>query len=50
MHNSDNIISYSATISSLVGVFKSLLYDSDPNSASLLNTAVQKLQLNFKES
>ena len=41
MHNSDNIINYSATISSLVGVFKSLSYDADLKSASLLNTAVQ---------
>ena len=29
MHNSDNIINYSAAISSLVGVFKSLSYDAD---------------------
>ena len=43
MHNSDNIIKSSATISSLVGVFKSLSYDADLKSASLLNTAVQKL-------
>ena len=50
MHNSDNIINYSATISSLVGVFKSLSYDSDLKSASLLNTAVQKLPPNLKES
>ena len=32
MHNSDNIIYYSATVSSLVGVFKSLSYDSDSTS------------------
>ena len=38
MHNSDNIINYSATISSLVGVFKSLSYDADLKSASLINT------------
>ena len=50
MHNSDNIINYSATISSLVGVFKSLSYYSDLKSASLLNTAVQKLPPNLKES
>ena len=50
MHNSDNIINYSATISSLVGVFKSLSYDSDLKSASLLNTAVQKLPPNLRES
>ena len=50
MHKSENIINYSATISSLVGVFKSLSYDSDLKSASLLNTAVQKLPPNLKES
>ena len=50
MHNRDNIINYSATVSSLVGVFKSLLYDSDIKSASLLNTALQKLPPNLKES
>ena len=43
MHNSDNIVNYSATISSLVGVFKSLSYNSELTSASLLNTAVPKM-------
>ena len=50
MHNSDNIINYSGCISSLVGVFKSLSYDSDLKSAALLNTAVQKLPPTMKES
>ena len=50
MHNSDNIINYSAAISSLVGVFKSLSYDADLKSASLLNRVVQKLPPNMKES
>ena len=50
MHNSDNIIKYSGCISGLVGVFKSLSYDSDIKSAALLNTAVQKLPPNMKES
>ena len=50
MHNSDNIINYSRCISSPVGVFKSLSYYSDLKSAVLLNTAVQKLPLNMKES
>ena len=50
MHKSDNIINYSAAISSLVGVFKSLSYDNDLKSASLLNQAVQKLPPNMKES
>ena len=49
-HNIDNIINYSATISSVVGVFKSLSYDSDRTSASLLNTTAQKLPPNLKES
>ena len=50
MHNSDNIINYSGCISSLFGVFKSLSYDSDLKSAALLNTAVQKLPPDMKES
>ena len=50
MHNSDNINNYSGCISSLVGVFKSLSYDSDLKSAALLNTAVQKIPPNTKES
>ena len=50
VHNSDNIINYSATIASVVGVFKPLSYDSDRTSASLLNTTVQKLPPNLKES
>ena len=50
MHNSDNIINYLRCISSLVGVFISLSYDSDLKSAALLNTAVQKLPHNMKES
>ena len=50
MQNSDNIIRYSGCISSLVGVFKSVSYDSHLKSAALLNTAVQKLPLNMKES
>ena len=50
MHNCDNTIKYSTTISSLVGVYESLSYESDLKSASLLNTAVQKLPPNLKES
>ena len=50
MHNSDNIINYSATNSALVGVFKSLSYDSDLKSALLFNTAAQKLPPNMKQS
>ena len=50
LHNIDNIINYSAAISSLVGVFKSLSFDADLKSASLVNQAVQKLSSNMKES
>ena len=50
MHNSDNIINYFATISGLVGVFKSLSNDSELKSASLLNTVLQKLPPNLEGS
>ena len=50
MHNSDSIISYSAAVSSLVGVFRSLNYLQDLSSASLLGQAVQKLPPNLKEA
>ena len=50
MRNSDSIISYSATVSSLVGVFRSLHYNQDLSSASLLGQAVQKLPPNMKEA
>ena len=50
MHNSDSTINFFATISSLVGDFKSLSCDSDHKNALLLNTAVQKLLPNLNES
>ena len=50
MHNSDSIISYAATVSALVGVFRSLNYVQDLSSASLLGQAVQKLPPNMKEA
>ena len=50
VHNSESIISYSATVSSLVGVFRSLNYNQDLSSASLLGQAMQKLPLNMKEA
>ena len=50
MHNSENIINYSITNSSLVGVIKSLRYDADLSSASLLNQAVSKLPQKLKEA
>ena len=46
MHNSDNIINYSAAISCLVGVFISLSNYADLKSSSLPNQAAQKLPLN----
>ena len=42
MHNSENVIAFSATISALVGVLRSLKYDHDLSSAALLSQAVQK--------
>ena len=50
IHNSENIISYSATVSALVGVFRSLNYQQDLRSATLLGQAVQKLPPNLKEA
>ena len=50
MHNSDSILSYSATILALVGVFRSLHFEHDLSSASLLGQAVQKLPPNMKEA
>ena len=50
MHNSENIIAYSALISALVGVFRSLGYEHDLSSASVLGQAVQKLPPNMKEA
>ena len=50
MHNSDNVIAFSATISSMVGVFRSLKYEHDLSSAALLGQSVQKLPPNMKEA
>ena len=50
MHNSENVIAFSATISALVGVFRSLKYEHDLSSAALLGQAVQKLPPNMKEA
>ena len=49
MRSSYQIINFSTTVSSLVGVFKSLSYDADLQSSSLLKQAVQKLPSNLKE-
>ena len=50
MLNSESIISYSATICSLVVVFRSLNYVQDLSSASLLGQAVQKTPPNMKKA
>ena len=50
MHNSDSIISFATVVSSLVCVFRSMSYDTDLRSSSLLNQAVHKLPPNLKES
>ena len=44
------IIHFSTNVSSLVGVFRSLSYDADLQSSSLLNQTVQKFPPNLKES
>ena len=43
MHNSENIIRFSMTISSPVAVFRSLDYEEDLKSVSLLNQALSKI-------
>ena len=50
MPNSENVIDFSATISALVGVSRSLKYEHDLSSAALLGQAVQKLPPNMKEA
>ena len=50
MHNSENIISFSMTISSLVAVCRSLDYEEDLKSVSLLNQALSKIPPNMRES
>ena len=50
MHSSDSIISFASMIASIVGVFKSLLYNADLESATLLDKAMEKLPPNMKES
>ena len=50
MHQSESIIRYSATVGSLVGVFRSLHYNQDLSSASLLCQSVQKFPPNMKEA
>ena len=50
MHNSDNVIAFSTTISAMVGVFRSLKHEHDLSSAALLDQAVQKLPSNMKEA
>ena len=50
MHNSNDINNYLGCLSSFVGIFKLLSYDSDSKSTSFLNTAVHKLPPIMKES
>ena len=50
LHNSENVISFSSTISGLVAVFKSLSFNDDLKSVDLLNQAVSKLPPNVKEA
>ena len=50
MHNSEKIISFSMTISSLVAVFRSLDYEEDLKSVSLLNQVLSKIPPNMRES
>ena len=50
MHNSDNIISFSMTISSLAAVFRSVDYEEDLKNVSLLDQALSKIPPKMRES
>ena len=50
MHNSESIINFASSISSLVAVLKSLGYEYDFKSTSVLNQIISKLPPNMKES
>ena len=50
MHNSESIVSFASCIPSLVAVLKSLGYEYDLKSTSVLNQVVSKLPPNMKES
>ena len=50
MHNSENIISYSATISALVGVFRSLHFVQELTSATPLSQVLPELPPNLNEA
>ena len=50
MHNSESIISFASCISSLVAVLKSLGYEYDLKSTSVLNQVISKLPPNMKET
>ena len=49
MQNFEAIIAFTGIVASSVGVFRSLLYDSDLKSTTLLNQVVSKLPPNMKE-
>ena len=50
MHNSESIISFASCISSLVAVLKSLGYEYDLKSTSVLNQVISKMPRFMKES
>ena len=50
MHNSENVMGFSSTISGLVAVFESLSFNDDLKSVNLLNQTVSKLPPNLKEA
>ena len=50
LHNSDTVIAFSATLSAIVGVFRSLKNEHDLSSAALLGRAVQKLPSKMTEA
>ena len=49
MNKSDQITKFSVTVSRIVGVFRSLSYDLEFHSSTLLSKAVQNRPLNLKE-
>ncbi len=50
MHNLESLIKFSEIVSIIVGVFRSLGYDHDLKSASIVNQAISKMPPNLKES
>ena len=50
MHHSESLIAFSCMITSLIGVLKSLGYEADLKSSSVLSQAVSKLPPNLREA